>query len=62
MNAYLPGLAKLAPEVVVIQEEVHDVEDGIVIRSAPDHQDEDEGRDSQEHLLPPVLRTKTLTV
>ena len=25
---YLPELAKLAPEVVVIQEEVHDVEDG----------------------------------
>lgn len=52
MNAYLPGLAKLAPEVVVIQEEVRDVEDGIVIGSAPDHQDDEEGRDSQEPLLP----------
>ena len=48
--------------MVVIQEEMHDVEDGIVIRSAPDHQDEEEGRDSQEPLLLPVLRTKTLIV
>ena len=62
MNANLPGLAKLAPEVVVIQEEMHDVEDGIVIRSAPDHRDEEEGGDSQEPFLPPVRRTGTLTV
>ena len=53
MNAYLPGLAKLAPEVVVVQEEVRDVDDGIVIESSPDHQDEDEERDSQEPLLLP---------
>lgn len=59
MNAYLPGLAKLAPEVVIVREEVHNVEDGIGgRRERGDEDEEDEGgvggRGSQEPLLPPA--------
>ena len=54
MNAYLPGLAKLAPEVVAVQEEVRDAEDGIVIGSAPERNNHQDEEGSQEPLLHPL--------
>lgn len=63
MNAYLPGLARLAPEVVVVQEEVHEVEieAGVGDRVGDEREGErdegfheENGRGSQEPLLPPA--------
>lgn len=57
MNAYLPGLARLAPEVVVVQEEVHEVGVGDRVGDEGERDEgfhEENGRGSQEPLLPPA--------